>query len=203
MHGAPKIDPTVAFLSTHGIRVTPTTLDTMVQEAIQRMRQTLYRADPRADLTAVEAEVLRRGGFLLEPLDLGTEDPLVRTAAEYAALLKESFSTAEAAERLGVDPSRIRQRLTSRPPSLYGVRLESGWVVPQFQFDGTGLIPGIAELASRLDPELHPVAVFRWFTTPNPDLTLEKGEESRALSPRDWLLLGLPIQEVAALAADL
>ena len=203
MHGAPKVDPNIEFLSAHGIRVTPPTLDAMVREAIVRMRRTLYRDDPREDLTAAEAEALRKGGFVLEPLDLGAEDPLVQTAAEFAALLKESFSTAEAAARLGVDPSRIRQRLTSRPPTLYGIRLESGWVVPQFQFDGAKLIPGIAEVVARLDPELHPVSIFRWLTTPNPDLALEKGEESRTLSPRDWLLLGLPFQEVAALAAAL
>jgi hypothetical protein len=203
MQGAPKVDPTIAFLSAHGIRVAPTTLDAMVREAVTRMRQTLYRADPRADLTVAETAALQKGGFILEPLDLGSDDPLVQTAAEFAALLKESFSTAAAAERLGVDPSRIRQRLTSQPPTMYGVRLEAGWVVPQFQFDGNKLIPGVAELVARLDPELHPVAVFRWFTTPNPDLVLERGDESRTLSPRDWLLLGLPVQEVADLAADL
>jgi hypothetical protein len=154
-------------------------------------------------LTAAETEMLRKGGFILEPLRLGVEDPLVHTTAEYDVLLKESLSTTAAAERLGVDPRHIRQRLISQPPTLYGVRLESGWIVPQFQFDEDKLIPGIAELITRLSPELHPVAVFRWFTTPSPDLALETGEESRTLSPRDWLLLGLPIQEVTELAADL
>jgi uncharacterized protein YifE (UPF0438 family) len=198
-----KVDPTVAYLYAHGIRVAPETLDVMVQEAVDRMRRTLYRSDPRADLTAAEAEALRRGGFNLEPLDLGADDPLVQTAAEFAALLKESLPTAAAAERLGVDPSRIRQRLTSQPPTLYGIRLESGWVVPELQFDGSKLIPGIAEVVARLDPELHPMSVFRWFTTPNPDLALEGEEGSRTLSPRDWLRLGLPVQAVADLAADL
>lgn len=203
MRGAPKIDPTIAFLYAHGIRVAPTTLDGMVQEAIARMHRTLYRADPRADLTEAEAEALTKGGFILEPLDLGAEDPLVQSAAEFAALLKESLSTAAAAERLGVDPSRIRQRLTSQPPTLFGIRLESGWVVPEFQFDGSKLIPGIAEVVAGLDPEIHPVSVFRWFTTPSPDLALEHGEESRTVSPRDWLLLGLPVQAVVDLATEL
>ena len=203
MRVAPKVDPTVAFLYAHGIRVAPSALDAMVQEAVSRMQRTLYRADPRADLTAAEAEALRQGGFNLEPLDLGAEDPLVQTAAEFAALLKESLSTTAAAEKLGVDPSRIRQRLTSRPPTLYGVRLESGWVVPEFQFADSKLIPGIADVVARLDPEIHPVAVFRWFTTPNPDLVLDQEEESRRFSPRDWLLLGLPIQAVVELATDL
>jgi hypothetical protein len=203
MRGAPKVDSTVAFLYAHGIRVSPETLDAMVQEAIVRMHRTLYRADPRADLTAAEAIALKKGGFLLEPADLGAEDPLVQTATEFAALLKKSLTTAAAAERLGVDPSRIRQRLTAQPPTLYGIRLESGWVVPEFQFDGSKLIPGMADVASRLDPELHPVSVFRWFTTPNPDLALEQGEESRTLSPREWLCLGLPVQAVLDLASEI
>ena len=196
-----KVDPTVAFLHSYGIRVSPGVLDEMMKEAIVRLHQTLYRDDPRADLTENEAEALRRGGFVLEPEDLGPEDPLARTAAELAAILKGSLTTATAAQRLGVDPSRIRQRLTSQPPSLYGIRLESGWVLPELQFDGDHLIPGIGDVVARLDPELHPVVVHRWFTTPNPDLLVE--DESRSLSPRDWLRFGLPVQAVVDLAADL
>jgi hypothetical protein len=199
-----QVDPTVAYLHSHGIRVAPSTLDEMVREAVTRLRRTLYRPDPRPDLTEAEVAALLRGGFVLEPTDLGSEDPLVQTAAEFAALLKESLPTAAAAERLGVDPSRIRQRLTSDPPSLYGIRLESGWVVPEFQLDGDKPIPGIAEVVASLDPELHPVSVFRWFTQPNTDLVLEReGEETRRLSPRDWLRLGLPVTSVIELAAHL
>ncbi|MDP9122878.1 MAG: hypothetical protein M3O15_16165 [Acidobacteriota bacterium] len=199
-HGA----STVAFLHSHGIRVAPEALDPMVEEAVERLHQSLYRSDPRADLTVAEASVLESGGFALEGGRQGTADPLVRTAAEYAALLKASLSTQQAAHRLGVDPSRIRQRLTATPPTLYGIRLSSGWVLPEVQFDGGRLLPGIGEVLARLDPELHPVAVFRWFTIPNPDLVPEgEAPPCRSLSPRSWLLLGLPPGHVADLAADL
>jgi hypothetical protein len=198
-----RIDPTVAFLHAHGIRVAPDVLDEMVREAVLRLRSTMYRADPKPDLTAAEVAALQAGGFAVEPVDLGTEDPLARTSAEYAALLQESLSTAAAAARLEVDPSRIRQRLTSSPPSLYGIRLESGWVIPEFQLEGNKTIPGIAEVVSHLDPELHPVSVVRWFTQPSSDLVVErKGEEPRSLSPRDWLRFGLPVEPVAELAAQ-
>ena len=196
------LDPTVAFLYAHGITVAPEALDELVKEAVSRLQKTLYRPDPRADLPASEAEILRKGGFVLEPTDLGTEDPLAQTVAEYAALLKSSLSTADAARRLGVDPSRIRQRLTSSPPSLYGIRVGSGWVLPELQFDGNELVPGIGEVVARLDPELHPVSVFRWFTTPNPDLVAEK-LGGRTLSPREWLRSGLPVQAIVDLAANL
>lgn len=204
MRAPAKTDSTVAYLHSHGIRVEPTMLDEMVREAVDRLRRTMYRPDPRPDLTEAEAAVLRSGGFVLEPSELGSEDPLTQTVAELAALLQESLPTSEAAARLGVDPSRIRQRLTSSPPSLYGIRLESGWVVPTFQMEGNKLLEGIAEVVARLDPELHPVAVFRWFHLPSPDLTLErKGEEPLVLSPRDWLRMGLPVKPVAELAGHL
>jgi hypothetical protein len=191
-----------AFLHTHGIRVEPKIFDEMVQEAVKSLPRILDRADPRVDLSAAEAKALVRGGFQLEVVDLGTEDPLARTAAEYAALLKTSLSTADAARRLGVDPSRIRQRLTSQSSTLYGIRLESGWVIPEFQFEGNELLSGISEVVPHLDPELHPVSVFRWFTLPNPDLIADE-LEGRALSPRDWLRLGYPPGAVAAIARDL
>jgi hypothetical protein len=192
---------TAAFLHTHGIEVAPEDLDPMVREAMSRLRRTLYRSDSRADLTREEAEALERGGFVLEDGE-SSEDPLARTVAEYAALLKSSLSTGEAAKRLGVDPSRIRQRLTSLPPTLYGVRIGAGWYIPEFQFDGDGMVPGIGDVVSRLDPELHPVAVYRWFTSPNPDLSMDE-PGGRNLSPRDWLRLGLPVPPVADLASNL
>lgn len=193
---------TLAYLHTHGIDVEPERMEEMVQEAVSRLPRTLYRSDPRADLTPAEADALAQGGFSLAPADPGTGDPLARTAAEYAALLKSSLSTAQAAARLGVDPSRIRQRLTSRPPTLYGIRLDSGWVVPEFQLEAGGLIPGLAEVVPRLDPELHPLTVLRWFTTPHADLA-PAAQGGQPLSPRDWLRLGLPAAPVAELAADL
>jgi hypothetical protein len=195
-------DPTIAFLHSHGITVSPESLDELVQEAVSRLQRTLYRPDPRADLSGPEVEALEKGGFNLKPADLGKDDPLARTVAEYAALLKSSLSTAEAAKRLRVDPSRIRQRLTSEPPTLYGIRVSGGWVLPTFQFDGNDLVPGIGEVVSRLDPELHPVSVFRWFTHANPDLVAEE-LAGQALSPREWLRLGGPVQAVADLAAAL
>jgi hypothetical protein len=193
---------TFAFLHSHGIEVAPERLDSLVKEAVSRLQRTLYRQDPREDLTAAEADVLERGGFSLEPQELGSEDPLAQTVAEYTALLKSSFSTVEAAQKLGVDPSRIRQRLTSFPPTLYGVRIGTTWYIPEFQFDAEKLVPGIGSVVSRLDSELHPVAVLRWFTGPSADLAVES-LEGRSLSPRDWLRMGLPVEPVAELASNL
>jgi hypothetical protein len=199
-----QVDSKDAFLHAHGIGVAPSVFEEMVREAVLRLRSSMYRSDPKPDLTAAEVAALERGGFNLDSTELGADDPLAQTSAEYAALLMESLPTSAVAERLGVDPSRIRQRLTSDPPSLYGIRLESGWVIPKFQLEGNKTIPGIADVVARLNPELHPVAFFRWFHQPNPDLVVEReGEEPRSLSPRDWLRFGLSVEQVAELAAYL
>ncbi len=191
---------TRAFLHAHGLQIEPETMDRLVREALERLPRALYRDEPRRDLTAAEAEALRSGGFDLAGEDLGEDDPLVRTAAEYAALLQNALTTATAAARLRVAPSRIRQRLIARPPSLYGIRLASGWRIPEFQFEGDEILHGWPAVVAALDVELHPISVYRWFTTPNTDL---EDQEGRRISPRDWLRLGHKQSTVAELAAGL
>ena len=190
---------TKAFLQARGIQIEPETLVRLVCEALERLPRGLYR-EPRRDLTPAEAEALHEGGFELSGEALGADDALARTAAEYGALVQSSLTTAEAASRLGVEPSRIRQRLTARPPTLYGIRLTSGWRIPEFQFEGDRVLPGLAEVIAVLGPDLHPISFYRWFTTPNSDLVDRAGHQ---VSPRDWLRLGLEPSPVAALAADL
>ncbi len=160
-------------------------------------------------LTRQEAAALERGGLDLTVWDLVENDPLARTASEYGALLKDSLTTRETAQRLGVHPSRIRQRLTAQPPTLYGIRLGDGsWRVLSFQLDGDQLLPGIDEVVAEFARELHPLSVHRWFTMRNVDLLVEDpalpgellGEQ---LSPRDWLLNGLSPKVAANLARDL
>lgn len=153
------------------------------------------------DLTEMEAEALEQGGFVLEP-ESGAPDPLGETVAEYAALLKSSLSASEAAKRLGMHLSRIQQRLTSNPPTIYGIRIGTSWYIPELQFEGDDLVHGMGDVVAHLDPELHPVAVFRWFTSPSPDLSIDD-PDGKSLSPRDWLRLGLPVQPVVELASNL
>jgi hypothetical protein len=64
---------------------------------------------------------------------------------------------------------------------------------------GDDLLPGWSEVVAALGPELHPIAVYRWLTTPNADLE----EDERRLSPRDWLRLGHKPATIVELAADL
>jgi hypothetical protein len=155
---------------------------------------------PPAPLTGAEERLLAAGGLGAAPL-AGEEAHLVyRGAAEFASLLTDAYSVDEVAQLLSVNASRVRQRLTGTPRTLYGIKTEKGWRLPRFQFHGRRLVPGIDRVIARLDPGLHAVAVYRWITSPSPDLALAG---DRPISPLDWLRLGNPADAVAKLAADL
>jgi hypothetical protein len=126
-------------------------------------------------------------------------DPLIRSQAQYMALLEESLSATEAAKLLHVDVSRIRQRLRER--SLYGIEHEGAWRLPRLQFERRMVIPGLAQVLKVLPADFFPLDVVDWFVLPDPDLQLDGDAEP--LSPRAWLVSGRPVQPVVALARDL
>jgi hypothetical protein len=110
-----------------------------------------------------------------------------------------SYDVAAVATRLGVDPTRVRQRLRER--TLYGLRGESRtWRLPRFQFDDAGHeVPHIGQVLRVLPPGLHPRAVEGFLNSPKPEL-MSDGEPH---TPRDWLLSGGPADPVVALATSL
>lgn len=157
-------------------------------------------AAPLAPLPEPEERLLRASGLDPRPLAPDEAYLLHRTTAEYAKLLSESYTVEEAARLLGVNASRIRQRLTGAPRTLYGIKSGKSWRIPRFQFPGRRLVPGIERTLGRLAADVHPVAVYRWFTSPNPDLVF--GDKTPT-SPLDWLRAGNPPDVVAELAASL
>jgi len=187
-----------AYLHAHGIDVPAQRFDRMVRAAVEQLAATL-RGTAREELTPAEASVLEAGGFDLSARTKQGEDPVARAAAVHAALLQTALTTREAAARLDVHPSRIRQRLRDR--TIYGMRAESEWRIPTFQFEGDRLLPAVAEVFPEIDPDFHPAAVYRWFTSPSPDLHDEELEED--LSPRAWLATGRAVEPVVQLARHL
>jgi len=164
-----------------------------------RPEVTLPPRQRRVDLSAAEVEALRAGGVEVDPAGPAA---LVSGLDEWLALVRDSLTTKEAARRLKVNESRIRQRLGGRARTLYGFRDGHAWLVPVFQLDGSAVVRGIEDVVPRLDRTLHPVAVARWFELPNADL-VDPTDEDRTLSPLDWLRSGGAPEAVAALAADL
>jgi hypothetical protein len=163
------------------------------------LRSALGEEETGATLAAPEAEALARGG--VGPV-CGQDVRAVeaRREAAYRQLRTGSLSVEEAARRLGVNTSRVRQRLGER--SLYGLKEGNTWRLPAFQFKGQGLVPGVDAVLRRLPADIGALAVARWFRSPNPDLPTRDDDE-RPLTPLQWLLGGYPPQPVAALAAAL
>lgn len=184
----PRVPPSgsVALVDVHGSHL-----------KLRFLRSSL--ADESALLTPPEEAALGRGG--VGPIS-AEELRLVegQAAAAYQQLRADSLSVEDAAGRLGVNASRVRQRLAER--SLYGLKDGNAWRLPAFQFVADGLVPGIAAVFRRLPTDLGPLAVARWLATPNADLTTRDDDE-RPLSPRQWLLEGNPPEAAATLAAAL
>ena len=144
----------------------------------------LVELDPRDYFGESQQSVLRKLGASLEPLQASELGPIAGLAAAHAELVSRWLAVAAVAKRLGVDTSRVRQRIYAR--SLYGFKHQSTWLVPAFQLRRRKLVPGLDAVLTALAPTLHPVAVSRWFTTPNADLVLGDA----AVSPIDWLAAG-------------
>ncbi|HEV2071326.1 MAG TPA: hypothetical protein VGR26_16165 [Acidimicrobiales bacterium] len=154
----------------------------------------LVELDPNDYFGERQQSALRSLGASLDPLEARELGPVAGLAAAHAELVARSLAVVEAATGLGVDTSRVRQRIYAR--SLYAFKHQGRWLVPAFQLGPRTLVPGLDAVVSALAPGLHPVAVSRWFTTPHADLVVE----DEPVSPIDWLAAGGPPDTAAALA---
>jgi hypothetical protein len=91
---------------------------------------------------------------------------------------------AAVADLLGVDRTRISQRLGER--SLYSFQSGDERLYPRWQFVDHKTLRGLKTVLGALDPALHPLVVDHWFRTPDVDLAVN--EES--MSPLAWLETG-------------
>lgn len=132
--------------------------------------------DPAAaPLSAAEVSFLREhaGSAAREVLDTDP-DVLVREArraevTRMAELVAGSLGIAEAALLLGVDRSRVSQRLSAG--SLWSFRLGRGRRLPRWQFtaDG-GILPGLDVVVAAIPAELSPESVAGFMNTPQLEL---------------------------------
>ena len=194
-------EPIQEALERRKIEIDPHELARAVEDALAAAGDVPPYPRPSDTLLADQLELLASGGFEFEGSNLGLEDPILRGALEFAAMRTTALTTKQAAVRLGVNDSRVRQRLADQ--ALYGLKVGDEWKLPLFQFEGSGgLVPNIDRVLRRLDESLSALAVFHWFTSPTPDLaSVETHDEP--VSPIAWLKLGLDPEEVATLAAQL
>jgi len=179
------------ILSRHGLRSDKA----RVLEALDRsLNDTLPRHRTAAP-PAKRAALLARGGFT------AADTPTVRlvatqAASDYAVLVETALTTAQVAELLGVSDSRVRQLTADRRlVALFGKPRR----YPAWQFTDRGTVPNLKQVLPDAHPALDPVSLWRFFVTPDPDLSLE----GVSVSPRDWLVAGADPGGVRALLRDL
>lgn len=149
--------------------------------------------------TEAEAETLAGVGVNLSVLD-DADDPGVYLAGASAAILSDTLTVAEAAGRLDLTPTRIRQRLTSDPPTLLGMRVNGGqWRLPAFQFaQGAAVALRGGDAIAALPATVSIRRVDALFTRPNDTL---RDHHDQPMSPMAWLAEGHDLEPVVELAA--
>lgn len=175
-------------------------LDTFLGRAVSpgqfRQQATL---DPAHALSVEEQEVLEAVGMM--------PGPATKTHAEAARqealnvffhVFQSAWPTAEAARRLGRDPSRIRQRV--REGSLLAVVANGEMKLPEQQFHQDAELPGLSQVLRALPKGIDTLEALSWLATPTPDLADDSGEP---LSPREFLLRTGDAAPVVAIAEGL
>lgn len=156
---------------------------------------------------SMSASLSANEAALLDDVDFAEGRPdepgaLERSLIEYEILIRESLTLEKAAKELGVSTSRLRQRLSPKERSLYGIKVGRGWRIPRFQFQKRGkLVHNIEHVLPHIRPDAHPLAVRTWFVTPHVDLVAE--DDDKPVAPKEWLAAGRPVNEVAHLAAEI
>ncbi|MBA8825958.1 hypothetical protein FHX42_003324 [Saccharopolyspora lacisalsi] len=185
--------PLETVLAKAGLKVTAQEFLSLVEDAAKRL--TPAQPDPAARFTDNDRTVLTEVGLDLEPLDEDEEDPRARTVAEQAVLRDTALSVSQAAERIGVDSSRIRHRVASH--RLIGWKDRGGWRLPAWQFTDADVLPGLETVLAAMPSDQPTLVLANFMTTPQEDLELG----DRPVSPREWLMAGGSIRRVAELAS--
>ena len=133
-------------------------------------------ADPgAAPLSTAEAAFLRMhagpeaGGVLDADPAVLVQEARRAEVARLTDLLADSVGIAEAAMLLGVDRSRISQRLSAG--SLWSFRLGRGRRLPRWQFTADGRsLPGLDVVVAAIPAELTPESLAGFMATAQPEL---------------------------------
>jgi hypothetical protein len=134
------------------------------------------------------------------PVPPGPDHPHTRYLAELARLRADSMSVEETARLLGVNESRIRQRLGGRQRTLLGIKVGRSWRVFRYQFDGKELVPGLDRVIAAMPRGREPVGDHHWLTRPDPELALD---DDTLVSPLTWLRMGRDPELVVTTACHL
>lgn len=136
---------------------------------VQILHSLATRKPVAPELSEHDAHVLEEVGFIGHPA-AATAARLDRDI-RMAELVRGSLSIDDAADRLGVTPARIRQRLAAG--TLWA--FDSGRIrlLPPAQFTDTGEVPHLERVTPLLGKDLHPLTVQSLLTRPQPSLTVD------------------------------
>jgi hypothetical protein len=182
-------------LARAGLRVTADQFLALVEDAARRL--STPDTDPAAHFTASERAALTEVGLDLRPRDDAESDPRAWTVAQQAVLRDTALSVHQAADRVGVDTSRIRHRIGAG--HLIGWKDRGNWRLPAWQFIDHGVLPGLEEVLGSMPLDQPALVLANFMTTVQEDLELD----DRPVSPREWLMAGGSPQRVADLASTL
>lgn len=162
------------------------------------LRQQPTVAAERA-LTAGELAALDRVGLVAdESMRRDADRARKESAYVFFRALQTSLSTAEVADLLNVNASRIRQRVKER--TLLALTDAGDHRFPSLLFHKGREVPGLREVLPALPADIKPFEVMAWLATPNIELG-ENDEDHPA--PRDYLLATGDTAPVIALARAL
>jgi hypothetical protein len=182
-------------LARAGLHVESDEFLSLVEDAASRLSPVdptpaeYFSVDQRAALTDI--------GLDLAPLRAGERDGRARAVALQAVLRDTALTVAGAAERIGVDASRIRHRLAAC--RLVGWKDRGGWRLPVWQFTDDDVLPGLETVLASVPADQPPLVVAGFMTTQQADLRVG----GSPATPREYLLATGDPRPVARLVAVL
>ena len=99
----------------------------------------------------------------------------------------------------GCSKEEVVEKLEKNPPRLLGLKFRSHWLLPSNQFYQGKLVPGFEKVLGACCKSAGVWGISRWFGFA--DVDLQSGNEE--LSPRDWLIQGLPLEQVLSIAENM
>lgn len=182
-------------LARAGLKVTVNEFLSLVEDAAKRL--TSPQTDPAAHFSEQERNALDEAGLDLAPQEATEGDPRARAVAEQAVLRDTALSVQQAADRIGVDTSRVRHRIGDH--RLIGWKDRGGWRLPAWQFTEKDVLPGLETVLTAMPADQPALVLANFMTTPQEDLALAE----RPTSPREWLMAGGNAQQVAEIASGI
>ncbi len=198
---APNLTPAAraevrSVLGRAGLPDDPNRFVELVKDAVRSVVLVRHALDPSA-LTGAEVRELRDAGLDPERDTAELVDATRSATAKMAAILADSLSVDDAANRMQLHQSRLRQMLLDR--SLFGIKVGGEWRVPAFQFSGPRQVRNLGSVLRATPSNLHPVELFNWLVRPNRALVIDDAP----VAPLSWLESGGDPDPVAAIAAEL